>query len=105
MNRSKKIRRKKRGGGRSELGKGRERGKGGGDWGVRRVVKRLRKEETSVGERQDARSKEGGANREMGEGSKMEKGRKTEKEGEDGSLRREEEEGEGFGKGGMKREG
>ena len=30
MNRSKKIRRKKRGGGRSELGKGRERGKGGG---------------------------------------------------------------------------
>ena len=68
------------------------------------MVKRLRKEETSVGERQDARSKEGGANREMGEGSKMEKGRKTEKEGEDGSLRREEEEGEGFGKGGMKRE-
>ena len=52
------------------------------------MVKRLRKEETSVGERQDARSKEGGANREMGEGSKMEKGRKTEKEGEDGSLRR-----------------
>ena len=46
-----------------------------------------------------------GANREMGEGSKMEKGRKTEKEGEDGILRREEEESEGFGKGGMKREG
>ena len=44
------------------------------------MVKRLRKEETSVGERQDVRSKVGGANREMGEGSKMEKGRKTEKE-------------------------
>ena len=51
------------------------------------MVKRLRKEETSVGERQDARSKEGGANREMGAGSKMETGRKTKKR-EDGSLRR-----------------
>ena len=41
----------------------------------------MRKEGTIVRERKDGRS-EGGANREMGAGSKIEKGRKTEKERE-----------------------
>ena len=43
------------------------------------MVKRLRKEETSVGERQDARSKEGGANRGMGEAEQEEEAEQKKK--------------------------
>ncbi len=71
------------------------------------MLGRLRKEETSVGEWQDARSTEGGANREMGAGSKMERGRKTEKKiGWKSKKRRGlRKRVRDLGKGGIKREG